>query len=88
MLEWGSWATELCVGLCVCVKDRKCTRQVTAAIHNCKACFFCDVAELEDCQGTQPMPPWYVDTVVLIHTKCVCVCAGDRGRVRKFSVNL
>lgn len=71
--------------LCACVLKKEgetaCTRRVTAAIHNCMASFFCyEVAQLDDCQGSHPVPPWYVDTVALMHKerkvgglKCVSV---------------
>ena len=60
----------LCICVCVCEGERE-SRRVTAAIHNCKARFFHYVAELEDCQGSRPVPPWYADTVALIHKEGV-----------------
>lgn len=54
------------------------TRQVTASIHKSKPHFFLHYApEHDDCQGSQPVPPWYVDTVTLIHKS-----KRDSGRTK------
>lgn len=82
----GGHGQPSCVWVCICICEKETSNGFYSQIFHW-------VAEPEHCQGSQPVHPWYVDSVALIHKSkgdrrrtCVCVRKRDRESFREFTV--